>query len=103
MSDVPLSAKANYPYYTRTHYDQWLEMAEEIDKLRAWKNEAMRVLNDWEDVWIAAGEPGPLGTSKAAAVLVQLARLRNEVERLSAPPTRIPPVVAVPLTGGDIP
>jgi hypothetical protein len=40
----------------------------EIDRLRAWKESAMQVLNDWDQVWEAAGRPGPLGASKAQNV-----------------------------------
>lgn len=44
------------------------EMTAELEHLRLWKAEAMPVLSEWEQVWLAAGQPGPLGTSKAAAV-----------------------------------
>lgn len=60
----------------------------EIDRLRAdiahlrqWKAEAIVVLSEWDDVWKAAGCPGPLGGSKAAAVRDQLDRLRDEIDR----------------------
>lgn len=48
----------------------------ELERLRAWKAEAMEVLGQWEQVWEAAGRPGPLGGSKAEAV----ARLFTERE-----------------------
>ena len=40
----------------------------ELDRLRQWKSEAIAVLDEWEAVWVAAGKPGRLGQSKAAAV-----------------------------------
>lgn len=40
----------------------------ELDRLRAWKREALAVLAEWEKVWEAAGRPGVLGESKATAV-----------------------------------
>ena len=43
-------------------------MYDEIDSLRRWKSEALQVLDQWEQVWIAAGCPGPLGSSKAESV-----------------------------------
>lgn len=41
----------------------------ELQQLRRWKDEALAVLNEWEQVWEALGRPGQLGESKAAAVL----------------------------------
>lgn len=49
---------------------------DELERLRAWKAEAMEVLGQWEQVWEAAGRPGPLGGSKAEAA----ARLFTERE-----------------------
>ncbi len=43
-------------------------LADELAQLRTWKAEAMEVLGQWEQVWEAAGRPGPLGGSKAEAV-----------------------------------
>ena len=48
----------------------------EVDRLIAWKVEAMTVLREWEQVWVDAGRPGRLGCSKAAGVRAELARLR---------------------------
>jgi hypothetical protein len=86
------------------------DLRAEIDHLRQWKAEAIQVLNDWEDVWVAAGQPGPLGGSKAAnteatilALQIENETLRLQIEELTAPPTRIPPVVVVPITDGDAP
>ena len=46
--------------------EAWL--ANEIIDLRRWKAEATVVLSEWDQVWEAAGRPGQLGESKAAAV-----------------------------------
>ena len=43
--------------------------ADEIERLRAWKAEAIEVIRSWEQVWEALGRPGRLGESKAVAVL----------------------------------
>lgn len=40
----------------------------EVERLRAWKREAIAVLTEWEEVWVAAGCPGVLGQSKPRAV-----------------------------------
>jgi hypothetical protein len=40
----------------------------ELQQLRRWKAEAIEVLSQWEQVWEAAGRPGPLGGSKAQGV-----------------------------------
>ena len=40
----------------------------EIDRLRSWKLEAMTSLAAWDDVWVAAGQPGPLGSLKSEGV-----------------------------------
>lgn len=42
---------------------------EENERLRRWKAEATAVITAWDEVWEAAGRPGRLGESKAAAVL----------------------------------
>ena len=43
--------------------------SDDVDRLEGWKKEAMQVLAEWERVWIAAGSPGTLGSSKAESVL----------------------------------
>ncbi len=40
----------------------------EIDRLRAWKAEALIVLNEWDEVWKLLGKPGSLGQTKARGV-----------------------------------
>lgn len=42
-------------------------VSDELGRLHQWKREAMQVIADWEQCWHAAGEPGRLGESKAAA------------------------------------
>ncbi len=42
--------------------------ADELEYLARWKAEATEVLGAWEQVYEAAGCPGPLGGSKAEAV-----------------------------------
>lgn len=48
----------------------------ELERLRGWKAQAMTVLSEWEETWIAAGRPGRPGTSKAVSVRAELERLR---------------------------
>lgn len=55
---------------------------EENERLRRWQAEAMTVLSEWEAVWEAAGSPGPLGGSKAAAVSVLIEQLWLENTKL---------------------
>ena len=56
--------------------------ADEIERLRRWKDEAMIVLSDWDVVWDeAAGRPGPIGGSKATSVAREIERLRAELAR----------------------
>lgn len=56
-----------------------------IDRLERWKAEGMTVLGDWERVYEAAGSPGTLGESKAAAVLALVQRLTTPTEYPSCP------------------
>lgn len=77
-----MSARDDYPNIGRTtrDADQWGVMCDEIDRLRDWKESAMRVLSDWDAVWEAAGQPGALGSSKARAVELEVRRLRQEID-----------------------
>ena len=52
----------------------------ELERLRAWKAEAMVVLNEWEAAWEAAGRPGALGSSKAQATAEEIRRLVKDEE-----------------------
>lgn len=54
---------------------------EELERLRRWQREAVAVLCEWEEVWIAAGRPGRLGQSKAGAV-------RDLFQNAETPPDR---------------
>lgn len=49
-----------------------------ITVLEAWKESATAVLSDWEETWVAAGRPGPLGHAKAADVRQRIAALEAE-------------------------
>lgn len=48
----------------------------EVDRLRQWQAEATAVINGWEAVWLAAGQPGPLGGSMSRNVAAEVERLR---------------------------
>ena len=61
------------PEFTAT----WGE-TDELERLRAWKAEALLVLGQWEAVWETAGRPGPLGFSKPAAVQALIADLMEQ-------------------------
>lgn len=49
----------------------------ENDELRGWKESAINVLSEWDEVFDALGRPGKLGASKAESAL-------TEVERMTA-------------------
>lgn len=57
--------------------------AEEQQRIARWKDEAMIILREWEDVWTALGSPGRLGESKARATLAAItqAGLSKEGDR----------------------
>lgn len=55
-----------------------VEAADELERLTAWKAEATQVLNEWTEVWEAAGRPGEWGSSMAAATRVEVERLRGQ-------------------------
>lgn len=50
------------------------ELEAEVARLRRWKAEALQVMDEWEEVWEAAGCPGDLGQSKAAAIREMITR-----------------------------
>jgi len=56
------------------------DAAAAIERLSRWKEEAAEVLNAWEGVWMIAGQPGRLGSSKAQGVGDHIQRLRSENE-----------------------
>ena len=47
---------------------EFKELIDEIESLRRWKAEAIVVIDQWEEVWVAAGRPGPVGAFKAHSV-----------------------------------
>jgi hypothetical protein len=53
--------------------DEVKKLQREVRELKGWKESAMIVLAEWEQVWEAAGKPGRLGDSKAGAVREHLA------------------------------
>lgn len=55
------------------------EAADEIERLRRWKAEAIGVLEGWNQVWEAAGRPGRLGDSQFTSVVAEIERLREEL------------------------
>lgn len=77
---IPVDANGNGPAVNVHHYEcrcgnRACDRA--LVDLQGWKTEATTVLAAWEEVWVTAGRPGPLGQSKAAAV-------KTEIERLNA-------------------
>lgn len=58
------------------------EAAAEIERLRRWKDEATAVITQWDDAWEAAGSPGRLGQSKAAAMAHEIAVLRAALQEI---------------------
>lgn len=64
-----LGTESSIGHLARLHQINLLTAAaDELEHLAQWKAEAVEVLNAWEQVWDAAGRPGPLGSSKAEAV-----------------------------------
>ena len=58
------------------------EAAARIKSLEGWKAEALLVLGEWDDVFIALDEPGELGDSKAAGALEAVRELMSENEEM---------------------
>ena len=54
---------------------------EEVEPLEQWKESAIKVMGEWDEVWKALGNPGKLGSSMAAASLAEVERLRALVQR----------------------
>jgi hypothetical protein len=46
----------------------------EVDRLRRWKAEASIVLDGWDSVYYALGQPGPIGELRYRAVLHEIQR-----------------------------
>lgn len=58
--------------------------ADEIERLRDWKTEAMLVLGQWDRVHEALGAPGPLGSRKSESSLLAVVRLRADLAKYEA-------------------
>jgi hypothetical protein len=56
--------------------------ADKIERLEQWKADAITILDGWDDVWEAAGKPGPWGASKHESTRDYVAALRAEHEEL---------------------
>ena len=56
------------------------ELTTEVENLIRWKAEALHVLNEWTAAWVAAGRPGELGESIAAATTAEIARLKRTLD-----------------------
>lgn len=57
------------PYEGGCFRPRLCKLCQERADLLRWKAEAIVLLNEWDEVWEALGEPGPLGASKAKNVL----------------------------------
>jgi hypothetical protein len=67
---------------TDEHQQTLIDACDEIRRLLSWKQEALLVLQSWENVHTALGEPARLGESKADACTNEALRLTTEVLRL---------------------
>lgn len=77
LSDEQVSKWARVPEHTSAGYSpEHVQLAREVQDARRWKAEALQVLGGWEQVWIAAGEPGALGSSKYEATLAWVQDMR---------------------------
>lgn len=54
----------------------------EVEPLEGWKESAMEILGEWDQVHLALGQPGKLGESMAAASLAEVQKLRALVQVL---------------------
>ena len=82
MSDLTDRLRAASVEYTFVEGAILTEAADRIEHLEQWKAEALTVLAEWENVWEAAGKPGPLGSSKALATMYHIEQARNEIAEL---------------------
>lgn len=67
---------------TSTWRDDVRDAAIELERLDAWKREAMAVIGAWEKVWVALGEPGALGALKSTNSLAAVQQLVADRDRL---------------------
>lgn len=56
-------------------------LRQDVANLLTWKAEASAVLERWEEVWHAAGEPGPLGRFKSDNVKEVLQQLQDALRQ----------------------
>lgn len=61
--------------------DAYAVQCEEMESLRDWKQSAMDVLGEWEQVWESLGSPGRLGRSKAQNSKAEVESMRADAER----------------------
>ena len=59
-------------------------MRAEVERLRRWKTEAALVLDAWNKVYQALGQPGALGESLAAASLAKVKQMQSTERRVRA-------------------
>jgi hypothetical protein len=62
------------------HLPLCVEAADKIERLMAWKAEAIAVLDRWEAVWVACGRPGELGQMRSDATRAEVERLTSIVD-----------------------
>ncbi|AEI11834.1 hypothetical protein [Cellulomonas gilvus] len=55
-------------------------LTSEVDRLARWKAEALDVLDRWETVWKALGQPGAIGCRKPDAARAAVEQLKTQVE-----------------------
>jgi hypothetical protein len=69
-----------------------MALTAENERLERWKAEALTVLKQWNDVWVALGHPGKLGDLLSAASVAEIERLRASNDFLAddhdQPPAR---------------
>lgn len=63
--------------------DEQRLLVEYVESLEAWKASAATVLAEWDETWKAAGEPGPLGASKAENVRRRIKDLREALTAIT--------------------
>lgn len=51
----------------------------EVERLTRWQAEATTILDGWDQVWHALGEPGRLGDYRFTACLTEITRMRAEL------------------------
>lgn len=80
-SDDPVPARTSYPAdgalppgTCELDSQLYEDAMDELDQLRRWKREAMRILTDLDGLYDDLGHPGRLGTSKIASIRQMIAR-----------------------------